>query len=82
MRPGDPGFVPRARVPVPSTKDYIIRPKSNIENIEAAMANSDVAKKGGKKSETRIEKHTKRFLELKKTQKFQRAVNMKIGGKD
>jgi hypothetical protein len=62
-------------VPVPSAKDYIIRPKSEVETAESQG-------KKAKKSETRMDKHNKKFLEMKKSSKFQRAVTMKIGGKD
>jgi len=72
LRPGDPGWVPRARVPLPSTKDYVVRPKWNSE--------TDISRTNRKQS-TRLDKHIRNFAEKKKMAKAQRAVSISVEGR-
>ncbi|XP_028275582.1 protein IWS1 homolog isoform X2 [Parambassis ranga] len=72
LRPGDPGFCARARVPTPSNKDYVVRPKWNVEG--------DSSRSGCKKAISLLEKHKRRFAEQKKMQRPQGAVKISIEG--
>lgn len=73
IRPGDKGWVPRARVPMPSMKDYVIRPKSTVE--------IDMSRISSRKSITRFEKHMRNFKEMKKINKMNRAISISIEGR-
>jgi len=72
LRPGDPGWVPRARVPMPSNKDYVVRPRWNSE--------VDISR-GNRKQTTRLDKHMRNFAERKRQSKTQRAVTISVEGR-
>jgi transcription factor SPN1 len=72
LRVGDPGWIARARVPMPSSSDYIRRPKWQTD-VEV------VAKK--RKTAGFIDKHMKAQMERKKNAKPRRAVEMSLEGR-
>ncbi|XP_037563719.1 protein IWS1 homolog isoform X1 [Dermacentor silvarum] len=72
LRPGEKGWVARARVPMPSTKDYVVRPKWNCDTEFV---------KNTKKTVTRLDKHMRMIQERKKKSKAQRAVTISIEGR-
>ncbi|XP_028405720.1 protein IWS1 homolog [Dendronephthya gigantea] len=72
LRPGEKGWCMRARVPAPSNKDYVVRPKSNIDYVDFS--------KSSKKTLNRFEKQ-KRKLNEKKGVTKQRAVEISLEGR-
>lgn len=75
LRPGDKGWINRARVPMPSHKDYVVRPKWGVDEGQQG-------KSSGKKAPTRYDKHVRAFAEKKKFSKAQRAVTISIEGRN
>ncbi|XP_033487264.2 uncharacterized protein iws1 isoform X1 [Epinephelus lanceolatus] len=72
LRPGDPGFCARARVPMPSNKDYVVRPKWNVE----MESNRGPMKKGM----SRVDKQMRRFADIRRLTKPGHAVKISVEG--
>ncbi|XP_074497041.1 protein IWS1 homolog isoform X1 [Sebastes fasciatus] len=73
LRPGDPGFCARARVPMPSNKDYVVRPKWNVEmesNRHGPM----------KKGMSRVDKQMRRIADIRRLTKPGHAVKISVEG--
>lgn len=69
QKPGDKGWIPRARVPAPSMRDYVIRPRSKVDG--------DVGK-NSKRPSNMLEKYMKSQQERRRAGRQQRAINMSI----
>ncbi|KAK2913122.1 protein IWS1 homolog [Channa argus] len=72
LRPGDPGFCARARVPMPSNKDYVVRPKWNVE-VESSRGPM-------KKGLSRVDKQMRRFADIRRLTKPGHAVKISVEG--
>lgn len=72
LRPGDPGFCARARVPMPSNKDYVVRPKWNVE----VESNRGPLKKGM----SRVDKQMRRIADIRRLTKPGHAVKISVEG--
>ncbi|XP_061638251.1 protein IWS1 homolog [Phyllopteryx taeniolatus] len=72
LRPGDPGFCARARVPMPSNKDYVVRPKWNVE-MESSRGSM-------KKGMSRVDKQMRRFADIRRLTKTGHAVKISVEG--
>uniref|UniRef100_A0A914VLL3 TFIIS N-terminal domain-containing protein n=1 Tax=Plectus sambesii TaxID=2011161 RepID=A0A914VLL3_9BILA len=73
-RPGDKGWIGRARVPRPSTKDYVVRPKPNVEGQFRGES-------GGRKASSRYDRKMRELKDRTKSQKVLHAVGISLEGR-
>merc|ERR1712013_108139 len=74
LRPGDPGWIGRARVPMPSGRDYLKRPQWQTD--------ADLSKGPKKKEMTKLDRHMKNAADRKRLAKSNRkAVEMSMEGR-
>ncbi|PIK37907.1 hypothetical protein BSL78_25257 [Apostichopus japonicus] len=75
LRPGDKGWIGRARVPMPSNKDYLVRPKSMVE---VEFSSSSFRKPPPSKLDQQLKKM--KAYKAKSKSGNMRAINVNIAG--
>ncbi|XP_040571948.1 protein IWS1 homolog [Lepeophtheirus salmonis] len=73
LRPGDPGWVMRARVPMPNVREYIRRPEWTSE-IDISQDQ--------KKKLTLLDKHKRLFADRRRRNRQQHAMKISLEGKN
>ena len=74
LRPGDYGWIPRARVPMVETREYVSRPEWQNQ--------VDFDRKQIKKGISLLEKHKRNFAERRRNLKAGHSVKISIEGKN
>ena len=75
--PGDRGFVARARVPMPSFKDYVVRPKMNVDLLD----DEDIKRRRNvKREKSRLDKYIKLDRDRKTKAKNTHAIKVNLSG--
>ncbi len=92
QKPGDRGWISRARVPMPSTKDYVVRPKWNVEQeykkvsrslpVTVLSAPPPNTQAGSKKVLNRYEKHVQKRKQKQQTGRSTHAVSISVEGRN
>ena len=74
LRPGDAGWIGRARVPMVDTREYVKRPEW--------QSNVDFKEKQAKKGISMLEKHKRKFADKARILKGGHSVKISIEGKN
>ena len=74
LRPGDPGWVCRARVPMVDNREYVVRPEW--------QTTVDISRGPVKQAMTRLEKQKRIHADRKRNSKMHSAVKLSLEGKN
>ncbi|PAA84726.1 hypothetical protein BOX15_Mlig004680g2, partial [Macrostomum lignano] len=78
-KPGEPGYVGRARVPMPSNKDYVVRPKPRVD-MDAVKLASAAPKK--RERQVWFERHVRQLKDKRRSGKsIKKAVPLSVEGR-
>ena len=72
LKPGDPGWIGRARVPMVDNREYVQRPEWTSHTDMSRVPKKEISL---------LEKHKRKFADKRKILKAQHAVSLSIEGK-